>query len=294
MKIGFIGLGRMGSGMVERLLKNKIKVVAFNRSPDKVREIIRKGAEGAFSLSELTNKLGERKIIWMMLPAGSPTDEMIKAILPLLSKEDIIINGANDFYENSKKYEKWCGRFDVHFFDCGVSNGIEGLQNGYTLMFGGPKSEFKSIEIFCRALAPKNGYGYFGEAGSGHYVKSVHNIIEYVYLQGIAEGIELLDKGGIDIKKAISVFRPSSVISSWLLDRADTAINRPDFSKIDTKIGSVTIDELKKTLKAAKGYAPAFRAAVKVRESKGNKFKLGKKVIAATRREFGGHPVSKK
>src|SRR3989344_1866276 len=257
----------MGSGMVERLLKNKIKVVAFNRSPDKVREIIRKGAEGAFSLSELTNKLGERKIIWMMLPAGSPTDEMIKAILPLLSKEDIIINGANDFYENSKKYEKWCGRFGVHFFDCGVSSGIWGLQNGY---------------------------GYFGEAGSGHYVKSVHNIIEYVYLQGIAEGIELLDKGGIDIKKAISVFRPSSVISSWLLDRADTAINRPDFSKIDTKIGSVTIDELKKTLKAAKGYAPAFRAAVKVRESKGNKFKLGKKVIAATRREFGGHPVSKK
>src|SRR3989338_8867971 len=196
MKLGFIGLGRMGFHMVERLLKHKIEVVAYNRSPEKVKEIAKKVAIPAFSIEELLSKLSGngKKIVWIMLPAGEATDEMIKKLLPLLSKGDIIVDGANDFYENAEKHDKWCKKHEIYFFDCGVSGGIWGLKNGYTLMVGGSKEHFKAIEPFCKALAAKDAYGYFGEVGSGHFVKSVHNIIEYVYLQGLAEGVELLNK----------------------------------------------------------------------------------------------------
>ena len=231
-----------------------------------------------------------------MLPAGKVTDNMIKKLLPLLSKGDIIVDGANDFYENAEKHDKLCKKHGVYFFDCGVSGGIWGLKNGYTLMVGGPKNQFKYIEPFCKALSAKNGYGYFGNVGAGHFVKSVHNIIEYVYLQGLAEGVELLSKfkQPIDIVKATSVWRPASVVNSWLLDLANASLKRPDFKKISPKIGSVTIDELKKTAKSVKGYAPAFDVATKIRQDKSKRFILGKKTIAAIRWEFGGHAVKRK
>jgi len=296
MKIGFIGLGRMGYGMVERLLNNNLEVVAYNRSPEKTKEIAKKGAIPAYELEELINNLPEKKIVWVMLPAGEPTDAMIKKLIPMLKKGDIIIDGANDFYQNAEKHDKWCKEHDIYFFDCGVSGGIWGLEKGYTLMIGGPQSQFKHIEPFCKTLAPKGGYGYFGPVGSGHFVKSVHNIIEYTYLQGLAEGIELLDKFKHPIKldKATSVWQPASVINSWLLDLTTKALRRPDFKDIGTEIGSVTIDELRKTKEAVKGYAPAFDIATKIREDKSDKFSLGKRTIAAVRNEFGGHKVEKK
>jgi len=296
MKIGFIGLGRMGFSMVERLLKHKVQVIAHNRSLDKVKQISKKGAIPAYSVDELIQKLPGKKIIWLMLPAGKVTDINIKLLLKKLKKGDIIIDGANDFYKNAEKHKKWCDRKGIHFFDCGVSGGVWGLKNGYTLMVGGPKNQFKKIEPICKALSAKNGYGYFGDTGSGHFVKSVHNIIEYVYLQGLAEGVELLSnfKHKIDIKKATSVWKPASVVNSWLLDLANIALNRPDFKQISPINMSVTIKELKQTVKAVKGYAPAFKIATNIRQDKSNKFTLGKKLIAATRREFGGHKVVKK
>jgi len=296
MKLGFIGLGRMGFHMVERLLKNKIKVVAYNRSPEKVTKIAGKGAIPAYSVEELIEKLPGKNIIWLMLPAGKATDQMMKKILPLLNKGDILIDGANDFYKNAEKHDKMCKRYGVYFFDCGVSGGIWGLKNGYTLMVGGPKNQFRYIEHYCKALSAKDGYGYFGNVGAGHFVKSVHNIVEYVYLQGLAEGVEMLDKfkQPIDIVKATSVWRPASVINSWLLDLAYIAIKKPDFKYISPKIGSVTIEELRKTAKSVKAYAPAFEIAMKIRTDKSKKFTLGKRLIAATRREFGGHAINKK
>lgn len=299
-QIGFIGLGKMGFGMVERLLKSNFDVVAYNRSPEKVREISKKGAIPSYTIDEFVGKLKSvnknKKIIWLMLPAGRATDNTIKKLLPLLAKGDIIIDGANDFYKNAEKHEKLCEKYGVYFFDFGVSGGIWGLKNGYTLMIGGPKSQFKYIEGFCKALAPKNGYEYFGNTGAGHFVKSVHNIIEYVYLQGIAEGVELLSKfkQPINVEKTISVWRPASVIRGWLLELTGMALKRQDFYKISPKIGSVTIKELKKTAKSVKGYTPAFNAATKIREDKSKKFILGKRLIAAVRREFGGHAVTKK
>ena len=229
-----------------------------------------------------------------MLPAGKITTEAITNLIKLMNKGDIIIDGANDFYKNAEKHAKLCKKKGVHFFDCGVSGGVHGLKNGYTLMIGGPKSQFKHIEPFCKALAPKEGYGYFGEVGSGHYVKSVHNIIEYTYLQGLAEGVELLDKKSIDLKKATKVWGPASVINSWLLDLTNKALNKPDFKSVGTEIGSVTIQELNATKNDVKGYTPAFDVAVKVRRDKNKKrFSLGKRTIAAVRKEFGGHVVKK-
>lgn len=287
----------MGFHMVERLLKHKQKVVTYNRSPEKVRQIARKGAIPAYSTDELISKLDKKKrIVWLMLPAGKITDLAIKRTLPKLRKGDILINGANDFYKNAEKHDTWCRKRGVHFFDIGVSGGIWGLKNGYTLMIGGPKAQFKYIEKYCKALAPKNGYALFGKAGAGHYVKSVHNIVEYIYLQGLAEGVELLDKfkQPIDLKKATKVWGPASVVRSWLLDLTHVALNRPDFKKLSPKISSVTIQELNATVNAVKGYTPAFNVATKIRKDKSNTFKLGKKTIAAVRREFGGHAVTKK
>jgi 6-phosphogluconate dehydrogenase len=294
MKIGMIGLGRMGLGMSERLLRKGKKVVGYNRSPDSVRALVRKGGEGAKNIEELVEKLGKgRRIVWLMLPAGKPTDDMIKMLLKLLGRGDIIVDGANDFFENAVKHGKMCKKKGIHFFDTGVSGGVHGLKNGYTLMIGGSEKEFKHIEGFCKALAPNGGYGYFGDTGFGHFVKSVHNIVEYVYLQGIAEGVELLNKKKIDIKKVFKVWGPASVVRSWLVDLAGIALSKGDFSKISPKVGSVTIDELVNTKRAVKGYAPGFDAAVRIRRDKSGKFILGKRMIAAIRREFGGHAVRK-
>jgi 6-phosphogluconate dehydrogenase len=295
MQIGFIGLGRMGANMVRRLLKHKINVVAFNRSYDKTTELIRYGVKPTKSIAELVSKLPPRKIVWLMLPAGKVTDEHIRELLPLLKKGDIIIDGANDFYGNAEKHATLCAKRGVHFFDAGVSGGIWGLRNGFTLMIGGPKAQFSAIEPLCEALAPADGDSLFGPAGAGHFVKSVHNIVEYVYLQGLAEGVELLNgfKHKIDLAKATKTWQPASVVRSWLLDLTTIALQQKDFKKIKPEINSVTIDELQQTVKAVKGMAPAFGVAVKIRKDKSNKFILGKRTIAAVRREFGGHGVKK-
>ena len=294
MKIGIVGLGRMGFGMSERLLRGRHKVVAWNRDQSKVRGIVRKGAEGAKSVEELVGKLKGKRVVWLMLPAGKATDDMIKKLLKLLNRGDIIVDGANDFYKNAERHSRLCAKKGVKFFDVGVSGGVHGLKNGYTLMIGGPKADFKKIEKFCKTLAPKKGYGYFGNAGSGHYVKSVHNIVEYVYLQGIAEGVELLDKKKVDVKKAVKVWGPASVVRSWLVDLAGIALEKPDFKKISPDIMSVTIKELNDTKNAVKGYTPGFNVATRIRKDKSKKFLLGKRTIAAIRREFGGHAVKKR
>ena len=295
MKIGFIGLGRMGFNMVERLLIHKKNVVAYNRSPDKTKKVARKGAEAAFSIEELVSKLGKRKIVWLMLPAGKVTDNNLKHVLSLLKKGDIIINGANSFYKNAERHDRWCKKKGIYFFDVGVSGGIWGKKNGYPLMIGGPERQFKIIEPFMKALSTKKGYGYFGPAGSGHFVKSVHNIIEYTFLQGLAEGVELMHKfkHPIQLDKATEVWEDSSVVRSWLLELTTKALRRDDFNRISPEIGSVTIDELEDTVKSVRGHAMAFEHAVKERRSRKNHFVLGKRTIAAVRNEFGGHKVKK-
>lgn len=293
MKLGFIGLGRMGSGMVTRMAQRGISVVAYNRTVEKADRLRRYGVKPAHSVEELVSKLPQKRIVWVMLPAGKATDDMMKALLRILDRGDIIVDGANDFYRNAERYDRLCRNRGVTFFDCGVSGGVWGLKNGYTLMVGGSRNRFREIEPACRALAPKDGYAYFGPAGSGHFVKSVHNIVEYVYLQGLAEGVELLSrfKHPIELKKATAVWEPASVVRSWLLELTTRALSRRDFGSIMPKIGSVTIRELEETRRAVRGYAPAFEVATSIRKRKDGKFVLGRRVIAAVRNEFGGHAV---
>ncbi len=291
--IGFIGLGRMGFSMSERLLRRGIGVIAYNRTPEKTRQLMKKGAVGVFSLEELVQKLhGKRRIVWMMLPGGNTTNAMIQKILPLLKKGDIVVNGANALYTEAQKHARWCEKYGVQYVDVGVSGGIHGLARGYALMIGGGASAFKRIEPVCRALAPKNGYAYFGAAGMGHFVKSVHNIVEYVYLEGLAEGAVLLKKQGIDVQKAGRVWQSGSIVSGVLLDWMISAIQRKDFSRIAPHISSVTEGELAATVRSVSGFAPAFHAAMNVRSGKKqSEFDFGKRLIAAMRREFGGHAV---
>jgi 6-phosphogluconate dehydrogenase len=293
--IGFIGLGKMGFSMVERILNNGLAVAVYNRSPEKIELIAKKGAIKAFTVEDLVSLLPEKKIVWLMLPAGEPTDSMIRILITLLKKDDIIIDGANAYYGHAEEHAEWCREKGIHFYDCGVSGGVHGLENGYTLMLGGSEDQFMNIESYCKALAPQKGYALFGPNGSGHYVKSVHNIIEYVYLQGLAEGVELLNnfKYPLDMEKATEVWGPASVINSWLLDLTNKALRRSDFEKIGTHIGSVTIDELNATKNSVNGFTPAFDAAVKIRQEENENFSLGKKIIAAVRNEFGGHAVKK-
>jgi 6-phosphogluconate dehydrogenase len=295
MKIGFIGLGRMGFNMSLKLMQKKHQVVGFDVNRVTIQKLTRKGAIPAYNLNELISKLPKRKIVWLMLPAGKITNDNIKRILPKLNRGDIIIDGANDFYKNAEKHKKWCDKWGVHFFDVGVSGGVWGLRNGYPLMIGGPKQQYKIVEPLMKSLSTKNGYKYFGPTGSGHFVKSVHNIVEYVYLQGLAEGVQLLSKFKHKIKlaEATEGWQDSSVVRSWLLDLTTIALRRRDFKKIGIEIGSVTIEELQQTKRDLKGYAPAFDVAVKIRKDKGKKFSLGKRTIAAVRNEFGGHAVGR-
>ncbi len=297
MKIGIIGLGRMGFSMAERLLRHNKQVVVYNRSFEKTEQLIDKGAQGGKTLEEFIEKFGEdKRIVWLMLPAGEVTDEMIEKLIPLLQEGDIIINGANSFYKNAQRQSQLVAEHGIYLFDAGVSGGVHGLERGYALMIGGPEDQFHYIEDFVKDLAPEGGYGYFGNVGAGHYVKSVHNIVEYVFMQGLAEGVELLNsfEKSIDYKKAAQVWQPASIVSSALLDWMIDAFSREDFQNISTEISSVTIQELTDTIKSINGYAPAFEVARKIRLDKSSKFQLGKRVIAAIRREFGGHAVVKK
>lgn len=299
--IAMIGLGRMGYNMALRLANGKKHVVVWNRSTDKTKEIAKKKyITGAETIEELVQSFGRKKrIIWLMLPAGDVTREMITQLLPCLKKGDIIINGANAFYKEAQEQALECNKVGVHYFDAGVSGGIHGLKRGYALMIGGPKNQFKYIEPFVKILAPKQGYGYFGPVGSGHFVKSVHNIVEYVFMEGLAEGAELLGdfEHKINVLQAFKAWQPASIVSSSLLDWAVQAMERPDFKRLEPNIMSVTLGELTDTVEAVKGsqYAKAFHVSKGVRCcSPEDEFVDGKRLIAGIRREFGGHEVTKK
>lgn len=297
MTIGIIGLGRMGYHMAQRLLHNKQDVVVYNRTYAKTKSLQAKGARGSKTLEDFVARLNPKKrIVWLMLPAGKVTEDMIRKLVPLLSPGDIVINGANAFYKNAQRQSAFLAEHGIYLFDVGVSGGIHGLTRGYALMIGGPKSQYKHIEPFAKILAPKNGYGYFGEVGAGHYVKSVHNIVEYVFMQGLAEGVELLEgfEQPIDYKKAAKVWQPASIVSSALLDWMIEAFSRKDFAKISPSIKSETAKELADTVQSVAVQAPAFEVAHAMRKKTGRQFVLGRRIIAAIRREFGGHGVVKK
>ena len=298
MKIGFIGLGKMGAFMVERLLNDGHEVVVYNRTPEKTKEIEMKGAIASYSLEELVEKLPSPKIVWMMIPSGDPVQKTIGELIPLLNKEDIIIDGGNSYYKDTVRRSAELEKVGINYLDAGTSGGIWGLKLGYCVMVGGEKNIFEQCEPVFKTLAPENGYKYIGKAGAGHYVKMVHNGIEYGMMQAYAEGFELMHKSdyNIDLHGVAELWDQGSVVRSWLLQLLANALkDDKDLSSLkdyveDSGEGRWTVlDGIEKSV-PLHVITDSLFARFRSRQDES----YGAKILSALRNEFGGHAVQKK
>lgn len=300
MQLGIIGLGRMGMNMGLRLLRGRHRVTAYNRSSEKVKQIIRKGAKGAYTIEELVRQLKPPRVVWIMLPAGKPVEDTIISLKGLLKKGDIIVDGGNSFYRDDIRREKDLQNSGIHYMDAGVSGGIWGLKNGYCLMVGGEKKIFTRLEPLLKTLAPKDGYLYCGTAGAGHFVKMVHNGIEYGMMSAYGEGFEILKASPYgnetDFAKVARLWNQGSVIRSWLLELAESAFKKDKrLSGLkayveDSGEGRWTIQQAIDTAVPA----PVITASLYQRFRSRSPNSFSDRLLAALRNEFGGHPVRKK
>jgi 6-phosphogluconate dehydrogenase len=299
MQLAMVGLGRMGGNMTERLLRNGHQVVAFDRSPEAVDKYARLGASPAKDLKSAVSQLAAPRIVWIMVPAGKPVDDTIGELLPMLSKGDIIIDGGNsNFHETRRRAEKLASE-GIAFVDSGTSGGVWGLENGYCLMVGGPGEAVKTCEPIFRALAPEDGYAHVGPSGAGHYVKMIHNGIEYGMLQAYAEGYEILhaskDFPKLDLRQIADVWQHGSVVRSWLNELAVRAFAK-DQSLSQLKGFVSDSGEGRWTVQEAIDMdvpAPVITLSLLMRFRSRQDDTFSGKVIAALRNEFGGHAVKR-
>lgn len=299
MKIGFVGLGKMGMNMVERLLRGNHEIVVYNRTYAKTEIAAKKGAIATNSLNELIQKLPSPKIVWLMLPAGDVTEDHLMQLKDLLEPNDILIDGGNAFYQNSMRRAKMLQEKNIDFFDVGVSGGIWGLEQGYCMMIGGNKNNFAQIEPILKTLAPENGYACVGAHGAGHFVKMVHNGIEYAMLQAYGEGFEILhgkQEFDLDLAKIADLWNHGGVIRSWLLELAQKAlVEDPSLDLVDGVVPDS--GEGRWTVKEAIDLdvpAPAITTSLLQRFRSRQKSSFASKLIAALRNQFGGHAIVKK
>jgi len=298
MKIGMIGLGKMGGNMTERLMKRGHEVVVYNRTQDAIDRYAKKGAIPAKSVKDLVQKLPKKKVVWLMVPAGKPVDQNIRELKAVIKKGDVIIDGGNSEWQDSQRRAKSLKPKGIQFVDCGVSGGIWGLKEGYCLMYGGDKSTCAYVEPIFKALAPKNGYLYCGSEGSGHFVKMVHNGIEYGLLQAYAEGFAVLEKSEFDLDlRAIShVWQFGSVVRSWILELAERVYKEdPKLDDLEPYVWDS--GEGRWTVEAAINLnvpAPIMTASLIARLQSRDTDSFSMKTIAALRNQFGGHAVKKK
>jgi len=296
LELGFVGLGRMGFNMATRLLQDGHRVVAYNRTMGKIEQLSEKGAVKAQSLKEMITQLKSPRIIWLMLPAGSVTDEHIEQLQSQLEAGDILIDGGNAYYKDSIRRAAQLKKHDLYFLDAGVSGGIWGLKNGYCLMVGGEEDAFNRAAPLFKTLAPKDGYAHMGKSGAGHFVKMVHNGIEYGLLQAYGEGFALL-KGktefDLNLQSIAHLWNQGSVVKSWLLELAEKAFNEKQaFDKIrpyveDSGEGRWTVLEgLELSIPL-----PVISLSLLERFRSRLEESFSDKVIAALRQQFGGHAV---
>lgn len=298
MQIGFIGLGRMGINMVQRLLEGGHEAVVYNRTPEKVKKAEELGAVASDSIESLISKLPSPRIVWLMVPAGEATDEIIKETASYLKEGDILIDGGNSFYKDSIRRAEMLKEQGIYFLDIGTSGGIWGLKRGYCMMIGGKKEIFERVEPVLKTLAPKDGYAHVGPNGAGHFVKMVHNGIEYAMLQSYAEGFEILNakkEFNLDLKQISGLWNHGSVIESWLLELAGHAFDKdPKLDSIkgyveDSGEGRWTVAEaIEQDVPA-----PLITLSLLERFRSRQDDSFSAKVIAALRNEFGGHAVKK-
>ncbi len=295
MELSMIGLGRMGGNMALRLLKGGHAVVVYDRDPTAVERHVQAGAKGAASLADLAKTLRVPRAVWMMVPAGQPVEETIQALLPHLAPEDILIDGGNSHFKDSMRRAEALKARGIAYLDIGTSGGIWGLEVGYCVMVGGDQAAFRRIEPLLRTLAPERGYLYTGRSGSGHFTKMVHNAIEYGMMQAYAEGFEILQASGFDLDLAAiaGLWNHGSVIRSWLLELVQAALEKdPKLERIrgyveDSGEGRWTVEQAIDTAVPA----PVIALSVMERFRSRQEESFGDKLLAALRREFGGHAV---
>jgi 6-phosphogluconate dehydrogenase len=297
MEIGIYGLGRMGANMALRLVRGGHRVVASNRSAGPVDEAAAQGAEPAYTLEEMVAKLQVRpRIVWLMVPSGQVTDEALHHAMSLLAPGDIVIDGGNSNYKDTQRRAAEVQAAGMHMLDCGTSGGIWGLTEGYSLMIGGEYPIFQHCEPIFKTLAPENGYGYMGPHGAGHFVKMVHNGVEYGMLQAYGEGFEILEKSqfNLDLREVTRVWQHGSVVRSWLLDLAALAFEKsPNLEDIRGYVEDS--GEGRWTVQAAIDEsvpAPVITLSLLARFASRQDESFSAKVIAALRNEFGGHAVT--
>ncbi len=298
MQIGFVGLGKMGLNMVRRLLTaDEHELVVFNKEKAPVAEAVKYGALRSRSLKDMAGKLRGPRTIWLMIPAGKPVDDTITKLTPLLEKGDCIIDGGNSNYKDSVRRAKALRAHGIDFLDAGTSGGVWGLTEGYCLMVGGKAKAFKARESIFRTLAPEDGYEYMGGPGAGHYVKMVHNGIEYGLMQAYAEGFSLLESSdyNLDLEKISAVWNHGSVIRSWLLELAerefkmDGALSGIKPYVADSGEGRWTvIDGLEKNISI-----PVITLSLLYRLRSREENPFAARLLAALRDQFGGHGFKK-
>lgn len=298
MHVGLIGLGKMGYNLSLNLIDHKHEVTTFDIDSEAVAKISNMGAEGSTSIEDLVSKLSAPRTIWMMVPAGEITENVLSELKGLLQKGDIVIDGGNSNYKESIRRGNELKEHGIYFFDVGTSGGMEGARNGACTMIGGEKEVFASIEPLFKDICVEDGYLYAGAIGSGHYLKMVHNGIEYGMMQSIAEGFEVLEKSQFDFdyEQVARVWNNGSVIRSWLMELSQNAFSKD--SRLDGIKGVMhSSGEGKWTVEEAldlQTATPVIALSLMMRYRSLDEDTFSGKVVAALRNEFGGHAVVNK
>ena len=310
MKLAMIGLGKMGGNMAARLLRHKIEVVGYDFNQEFISNLVQKeGMIAASSVQDVVNKLGEnktgennsagQKIVWLMLPAGEITENQIKDLIPLLNKNDVIVDGGNSNYKHSQRRGAMLAELGIGFIDCGTSGGVWGLDNGYCLMYGGDKQYADVLAPYAQALTHADrGWAHVGPVGSGHFTKMLHNGIEYGMMQAFAEGLDLLkgkEEFNLDLAQITELWRHGSVVRSWLLDLTAEALKNDQTLEgiapyvADSGEGRWTVVEAVEQGVAAPVLTVALQARFRSQDADGYSYKL----LSLMRNAFGGHAVKK-
>jgi 6-phosphogluconate dehydrogenase len=299
MKLTMIGLGKMGGNMVRRLCRGGIEVVGFDRAADVVAQLAKEdGMIAASTVDDAVAKLASPRIVWLMLPSGDPTEHQIRALAPMLSKGDIIVDGGNSNYHDSQRRGEWLATQGIGFMDAGTSGGVWGLENGYCLMVGASAEVAKVMQPILQVLAPsaEHGWAHVGPVGSGHFTKMIHNGIEYGMMQSLTEGLELLrgkQEFALDLAQVTELWRHSSVVRSWLLDLTAEALHEDqNLDKVapyvpDSGEGRWTVIESVDQGVAA----PVLTLALQMRFNSQNETGYGYRLLSTMRNAFGGHAI---
>ena len=297
MQVGMVGLGRMGLNMARRLVEDGHTVYGYNKTHDRVEEAERHGIKGVDSLKELAQALKPPRVVWIMVPQGKPVDEVIAELRGYLESGDIIIDGGNSYYREAMRRSRELEKEGIHFLDVGTSGGIWGLKEGYCLMIGGNRDIFCQLEPLFKSLAPEDGYIYCGNTGAGHFIKMVHNGIEYAMMEAYAEGFELIWKSHyseeIDFAELSKVWNHGSVIRSWLLELIERTFRQ-----------DAHLESLRAFVQDSGEGRWMVRESIEmgvplpaITESLFRRFRsrlddsFAERLLAAMRREFGGHSV---